>query len=89
MPKFEIAIRVTATELKDFETADLAAAYAFNRAVKSERHGAVVMSVKQVDPPLPDRECPGCAHKHAPAVMLRLPAPPVEEFEIDLGPQLA
>jgi hypothetical protein len=78
MPKFEIKTRVTHTDVAEFETVELAKAHAFARAEKSQHVSAVVQSIIQIDPPLPDRPCPGCH----PGAVPRLVAP---EIEIDLG----
>lgn len=86
--KFEIKIRLTHTEVREFESMKLALAYAFGRSSKSENVAAVVHSVIQIDPPLIDRPCPGC-HPAINSPTLTLPAPTHDddgrEIEIDLN----
>lgn len=82
--KYEIKIRLTHTEVKEFESSALAHAYAQGRVDKSQDNSAVLQSILQVDPPL-ERECPIChPSKPAPA----LPAPTHDddgrEIEVDL-----
>jgi hypothetical protein len=81
--KFEIKIRLTHTEVKEFETAALAHAYATGRVEKSQGHAATLASIVQVDPPLVERPCPGCQPTPTPT-----PTPP-PEIEIDLSPDAA
>jgi hypothetical protein len=83
--KYEITYRLTSKETVEFESSDLAKAYAFGRAEKSKNVSAVVQSIIQIDPPL-ERECPVCHPPKIPA----LPAPVHDddgrEIEIDLDP---
>lgn len=86
--KFEIKIRLTHTEVREFESAGLAHAYAAGRIEKSQAHFATLQSIIQVDPPFVDRPCPGCQPVNT-APLLKLPAPLHDddgrEIEVDFG----
>jgi hypothetical protein len=84
MPKYEIKIRLTHAEQREFESVDLAKAYAIGRVEKAPASvEAKLHSIVQIDPPLPDRPCPGCEPKAAPTFTL---PPAAVDVEIDLPP---